>query len=261
MTRSMLMRHLPLTVAVLLSSAMLAACGGNPSTGNPAVYTAPTSIQGTVKSWTAGVGTVTAVEGTTTLSTAPLAAGGSFSLALPSVAAITPYLKATSSTDFSSVAGCTGALTVSDSAAQSYFLSTLKASAGSTTRTVTAATVTTTTAGTTTTVTLDGRNWIYTDRAFRLGGSASCNSTTASGAPFTVNVTANVQLSAGWNIVQIKLTGTSTSSTLTLTQSNVADDPTVWEDSSAPVAAASLSSSPRSMQQYASDLLRLMPPR
>ncbi|GGR30731.1 hypothetical protein GCM10008957_46860 [Deinococcus ruber] len=163
------------------------------------------------------------------LSSASVAADGTFTLPLPSLATITPYLTTPSSaTDVSDTnQGCTGALVSSDPSGQAFGFSLLRANNN----------VLSTTHGlvnqATLSATLDGYDWVYQTKAQNITGSVTCvqPSNTGSGND-TLKITSAASMHAGWNLV--KLTGTLVGNsathtvTTTLALSTVADQHSTW---------------------------------
>lgn len=203
-------------LAALLTSALLASCGGSPPAPTQSTPSPATAIQGTVVNWNGGAGTVAAVEGATTLSSAPLAADGTFTLPLPDAAKVIGSLGTLTPADFAPVSSCSGPLTVSDPAARAYLLSSLSVTAGARTSTVSAYSAT---GG----GQVEGRVYLYADRAATLGGAATCAA--GAGGSTAVQVSANVTLRAGWNLVAVRVNAIGST---TVTLSNAADGPTTW---------------------------------
>ncbi|MEF2279237.1 hypothetical protein V3W47_13090 [Deinococcus sp. YIM 134068] len=223
--------------AVLLLSGFLTACTETPTP-------TPTSINGTVSGWSAGAGTVSAQEGTTTLSSAALNANGTFQLALPAASAITPYLFSVENFTYND-SGCSGSLTVSDQNAKVYPVGSLTATAGGSSRTILARTYTQTSTNTQTTITFDGRVWVYADRDVNLSGSVNCTDT-VEGVTVTSTLSQNARLHTGWNILKssavVTANGATSSGTISLSLTNTSDTASTWtEETASPLSLTKLS--------------------
>ncbi|WP_295822925.1 hypothetical protein [uncultured Deinococcus sp.] len=125
------MKNLSLSAgAVLVLSLGLVACGNSaPGLPTPDPAGLTNTVSGTISGWTAGTGTIEAQARPTpsdastyvTLSSAPVAASGQFSLTLPTAQAVAPYLNTFQQTPRS---GCTGVFTQSVTTARQFGIST-----------------------------------------------------------------------------------------------------------------------------------------
>jgi len=226
-----------LTLILPLTAALITACGG---TSAPSNFKQPASITGTIQNYSGGASTIEALAVGTSgksasnpvIASAALNANGSFTLPLPPVATITPYLSAPASAADAvyTETGCSGQLTNSAPDAQAYAISALNAGG------VTYTNVTTTTNQTARTVTVDGGEWIYTTKATTLGGNLICTGS-ASGITEVLEVSFNAPLKAGWNFLKLHADGVASSDNATLTVNlNFAtadDQATSWTSASA----------------------------
>jgi len=208
----------------------LASCGGGAAvTPTPATHTQPASVNGTVSAYGSGTGVIELLADDTqaksasnpALVSATLNANGSFTLPLPSPAAVTPYLGNGVAAVTPSVAGCTGSLTNSTPGTQAYSFSTLSAN-GVAVESVQAS-------QSSSSLVIHGKLWIYETKANTLGGSFSCTVNSNNRAE-TVTVTANTALQAGWNVLALDVNGAVSGSTTTVTiaLTGLDDAPSVW---------------------------------
>ena len=236
-------RYATCALCLPLTAALLAACGGGGATTGPAptgsAASTITTVNGTVDKWTGGASTVELLALSTNkssvnpaLASATLNANGTFTLTLPSLATITPYLSAAGSPG-SSVSsggpGCTGTVTNSDPTVQGYGFSTL--SVGSSVVWTYSLVSTPATATTPDTVKVSERLWLYLAKPTTLSGSTICTET-LNGIPITTTTSVNAPLTQGWNALAV--TGTlvistgNTSGTGTVSYSTVSDAPSTW---------------------------------
>lgn len=241
-----------------LTALLLAACGGGSVDVTPVTAAPVVNIRGTVVGNTSGATTIEALAddtkpksaGNPALSSATLNANGSFTLPLPGVAALTPYLSApgTAADGIYTETGCTGSLTNSAPAARAYSLSLLTAG------TQTYSTLKVSSNPAARTFTFDSSLWIYTTLASTLGGSLSCTQPAASGGTDTVTVSANAPFTAGWNVLNLHGDGTGSadgrSSTFAFSLTTGADQATTW--TAAPTQASALSLDPLAASMKAS---------
>ena len=232
---------LPLTVV------LLAACGGvatpDPVVPAPVPMPAPapvpapaglSTINGSVQNYPGGAATIkllangdyTLAESSTNpaLGSAPLSAAGAFSLALPPLAVVTPYLSETGSGPAPS-ANCSSSISVSDPTSQGYRFADLHVGNvvyynGN----VTSAS---------TTVSFSTVSWVYLTKPTTLSGSYSCtDAATMPGATTVFTQNYSAVLKQGWNILD--LNGTLSASTDGKTYTSVtstttgSDRATLW---------------------------------
>lgn len=223
-----------------LTAALMTACGGGVSVLPPSNFTQPTSINGTVQNYRGGATTIEALAvGTSakspsnpSIASAALSASGNFTLPLPTLATITPYLSAPGSAadGVYTETGCSGMLTNSAPDAQGYTVGALNVGG------VTYSTVTTVTNQTARTITVDGGEWTYSTKATTLGGNITCTQS-ANGSTTVLQVSANVPLKAGWNFLKLHADGAASSdgSTVTINLNFAAADDraTTWSSASA----------------------------
>jgi hypothetical protein len=227
-----------------LTAALLSACGGGDLGSSPVpVSTAPTAIQGTLTGYSGGASTIEVLAIDTApksasnpaLASASLSASGSFTLPLPTAAAITPYLSApgTAADGLNTETGCDGAITDSAPEAQSYSFGTLTANGQS------YSSVSSSSNTATRTFTLDGTLWIYTSKATTLGGSLSCPPETQNGVTATARISANATLTPGWNVLKLHADsvvgadGTSVTTTVSFSTATDGNRATSWTSASA----------------------------
>jgi len=207
----------------------ISACGG-PDTPTPQVQ--PQAVQGTLQSGFVSGAAVNLFAGTSLLSTGPVSGNGSFTLALPSAAAIAPYLTA-SDASFAAVGnGCIGQVTDSAPGALAFGFTTLVSNGVAFDTTVVKVDASNTSA------TASGFLWFYSDRARTVSGSVTCRDASSS---IAERYDASIQ--PGWNLM--KLDGTFNGSGSMYTQSTVLsvvpDQATSWNVSSPPQAASTQS--------------------
>jgi len=217
-----------LILLTLSTPLALASCGGG-TTVAPQTHTQPSSVNGTVSAYASGTGVIELLADDTqaksannpALVSATLNSNGTFTLPLPSAAAVAPYLSNGSSAVTPSIAGCTGSLTNSTPGAQAYSFSTLSAN-GLPLESVQGS-------QSSTSLVIHGKLWIYETKANTLGGSLTCTQT-SNNQTETITFTASAALQAGWNVLALDASGAVSGSTVTL---NIAltgldDAPSVW---------------------------------
>ncbi|ULH15841.1 hypothetical protein MF271_04180 [Deinococcus sp. KNUC1210] len=209
------MKKLSLYVGLASLTAVLVACPQNSTTTPPTnpVLTAPTSISGTVQGWNGGTGAVELLASpyadksasNPALSTGTISADGTFSVALPSAAGVTPYISdivsQASSLLFFAPTSCNGNLPSSDGSARGTVVNLLDIRQnGSYSTSIAAIDLKDNSANNN--LALDGtaKIWIYADRATTLNGTITC---TTKGTNFNVTeyLNTNAVLSQGWNIL------------------------------------------------------------
>ena len=214
------MKKIGLYGSLLSLTAILVACPANsgttpPPSGGNNTNTAPTSISGTVQGWNSGAGVVELLPSSyadksatnPALSSGTINADGSFSVALPSAAAVTPYLSTFTNT-FSPGSSCTGGFTSSTAGAQGLGISLLNVRQNGKYVTSLSPTVTTSqTSGNTLTLTATSKVWLYVNAATTLSGQISCTSTSGS-TTSTAKLSVNAALNQGWNVLVETLTTT-----------------------------------------------------
>lgn len=192
-----------------------------------------TTINGSVQNYSGGASTIkllassnySLAESSTNpaLGSAPLGAAGAFSLALPPLAVITPYLSETGSGPAPS-SNCFSSITVSDPTSQGYRFADLHTGNvvyynGNIT-------------STSTTVSFSNASWVYLTKPTTLSGSYRCTDTSTPGKTTISTQNYNTSLKQGWNILD--LNGTFTSSVDGTTYTSVtntttgSDRATVW---------------------------------
>ena len=229
-------------VLLAFSAVLITACNNTPTT--PTTGTTPTTpvvtpisaVNGTMLN-SGGASSVALLLDNTSaasssnpvLASASVAADGTFSLPLPSLATITPYLttpsNATDGSDDNQ--GCTGALVSSDPSGQAFGFSLLRANNNVLSTTHGAVNQSTMSAA------LEGYDWVYQTKAQNMTGSVTClqPSNTGTGND-TLKISSAASMHAGWNLVKLTgtLVGNSATHTLTTTLalSTVADQHSTW---------------------------------
>jgi hypothetical protein len=222
-----------------IAAALVTACGGGVSTPDQGANTTkPASVNGTIQIYTRGAATIDLLRNEVAsksasnpaLASATLNANGTFTLGLPSLAAVTPELSVPGSANTALFTDptCSGALSNSVPEAQAYSFSTLNASGiiydnGSSSVDTNAGRITE-----------DGSVWIYTTKATTISGSLSCPAVN-NGLTSVTTINANAPLAVGWNLVDLRAVGTLSgdlkSFTLNMTISTVNDHATLWSAS------------------------------
>ncbi|WP_407572083.1 hypothetical protein [Deinococcus altitudinis] len=223
-----------------LTAVLLAACGGNatpdPVVTKPLPLPAPavlTAINGAVQNYSGGASTLkllasgdyTLAESSSNpaLASAPLSAAGAFSLALPSLAVVTPYLYETGSGPMSS-SNCSSSIVVSDPTSQAYRFADLHVGNvvyynGDIT-------------STSTTVSFSNASWIYLTKPTTISGSYRCTDTSTPGKTTVATQNYNASLKQGWNILDLNgtLSGSSDGKTYTSVTNTTtgSDRATLW---------------------------------
>ncbi|AFZ66612.1 hypothetical protein Deipe_1049 [Deinococcus peraridilitoris DSM 19664] len=159
---------------------------------------------------------------------------GQFSMALPSSSAVTPYL-APSQSSVINESGCTGGFTSKDQSAQGYSFSQLAVYHNGTYVKDVVSVSATIKENTSTRFVADGTGsmWLYMDRPNYLGGSITCTGT-YEGMATTVKMGMNVNVTTGWNLIDMKMnvTATPSAASMTFNLTNSANHATSWSDSS-----------------------------
>ncbi|WP_425147433.1 hypothetical protein [Deinococcus sp.] len=242
------MRKLAVYASLASLTAVLVACPQ--SVTPPAGGGGISSISGTVSGWTSGAGIIELLASpyndksatNPALSRGVINADGTFSVALPSAAVVTPYLSAIAGS-FSSGSSCSGGFTSSAAGALGLVTDLLDVRQnGVYTTSIEPYTSTDQSAGNTVTVVSTSKLWVYVNTPTTLSGQINCT-TTSSGITFSVRLNANAPLNQGWNVLGQSLTTTGTVNSGTATTTGTI---TVASDGSIPwktfnLAAASLS--------------------
>lgn len=221
------------TLALPLTALLLAACHGG--TATPTVSTLA-SVNGTVQGAPSGASTVKLLAIDTlpdsamnpALASAPISASGTFTLSLPSAAAVTPLLSATSGSDagVTNNGTCSGSISNSDPTSQAYSFSYLSVNGIP----FSAATVT----GNSTSATATTKGWIYVNKPTTLSGKVSCASTSGSVTDNT-SFSVNMPLLQGWNVINVSVTVVDSSNgsfNTTINAVTGSDGPTTWTPAS-----------------------------
>ncbi|GGQ99297.1 hypothetical protein [Deinococcus ruber] len=209
------MKKLSLYVGLASLTAVLVACPQNSTTTPPTnpVPTTPTSISGTVQSWNGGTGAVELLASpyadksasNPALSTGTINADGTFSVALPSAATVTPYISdigsQAASLLFFASGSCSGNLPSSDGSARGTVLNLLDIRQNGNYSTSIAA-IDLKDNSVNGNLALDGtaKVWVYVDRPTTLNGGITCI-TKGTNFNVTEHLNANAVLSQGWNVL------------------------------------------------------------
>lgn len=189
-----LLLFLPVTI-------LLAACNSAPSAPEP-TDPAITQLVGVVGSGT-GTGTVELLDATNTgavLSSASVAADGSFTLPLPSADQFASKMVAADRV--LAQVGCTGTLSSSTADTSGFGFAELKATRSGTAMQV--VTLTTDLNLLPPHLAFKGHAWVYTDKATRLTGDLDCTQLIkAPGALSQLTLSVDAQTRAGWNVLEI----------------------------------------------------------
>ena len=245
-----------------LTALLLAACGGtatpDPVVPAPVPMPAPapapmpapaglSTINGSVQNYPGGAATIkllasgdyTLAESPSNpaLGSAPVSAAGAFSLALPPLAVVAPYLSVTGTGPAPS-SNCSSSISISDPTSKGYQFSDLHVGNvvyynGSFT-------------STSSSVTLNDASWVYLDRPTTISGSYRCTDTSTPGETNVFTQNYSTALKQGWNILDQSSTfsGSADGKTFTsvTTYTTGSDRATLWTalPSAAPSAQAAL---------------------
>ena len=215
------MKKVTLYGSLLSLTAVLVACP-QPVTPAPS----PTAISGTVQSWNKGAGSVELLAypakdkgaSNPALATGDIKADGTFSVPVPSAAAVTPYLSPLV-TSVSTDSSCTGSFSSSTPGTQSFGVDELDIrQSGAYTTSIVSVNAADQSTSTTATIVITGKLWIYVDKTTTLSGQTNCASS-ADGLTLSGQLSANAQLNQGWNILAetFTLSGVKASGFATLT--------------------------------------------
>lgn len=208
----------------------LSACGGTPGPSAPPAVSV-SSIEGSVQNWNQSGGTIR-TRGPS--ASATMGTSGQFSMALPSSSAVAPYL-APSQSSVVNESGCTGGFTSKDQSAQGYSFSELSVYQNGTYMKDVVSVSAAIKENTSTRFVADGTGsmWLYMDRPNYLGGSITCTGT-YEGMATTVKMGMNVNVTTGWNLIDMKMnvTATPSAASMNFNLTNSANHATTWSNSS-----------------------------